>query len=96
MNYALKELGKLAELNEPITKQYTKGGKKIIKDFPKYELITSHTAKKTFVTNSLILGMKESVIQQITGNQDKASFKAYVDIANSLKYDEMNNSWNKL
>ncbi len=72
------------------------GHKRIDKVVPKYELITSHTAKKTFVTNSLILGMKESVIQQITGNLDQRSFKAYVDIADSFKKTEMDNTWNKI
>ena len=96
LNDYIKIACEKAKINSLVNITRYMGQKRIDKEVPKYELITSHTAKKTFVTNSLILGMKESVIQQITGNQDKASFKAYVDIANSLKYDEMNNSWNKL
>jgi integrase len=59
-------------------------------------LITSHTARKTFVTNSLVLGMKEMVVRNITGHKDEASFKRYVDIAEDFKQKEMDNTWNKV
>ena len=60
----------------------------------KHDLITSHTARKTFVTNSLVLGMKEMVVRNITGHKDEASFKRYVDIAEDFKQKEMDNTWN--
>lgn len=95
-NQYIKEACKMAGIDHPINITRYIGQKRVDKVVPKYELITSHTAKKTFVTNSLILGMKESVIQQITGNLDHRTFKAYVNIANSLKKKEMNDTWNSL
>jgi len=95
-NEYIKEACMIADISTPVNITRYVGQKRIDKVIPKHKLITSHTAKKTFVTNSLILGMKESVIQQITGNLDHRTFKAYVNIANSLKKQEMNQTWNKL
>jgi hypothetical protein len=72
------------------------GQKRIDKTLPKYKLITSHTARKTFVTNSLILGMKEMVVRNITGHKKEDSFRKYVKIADDHKQKEMDNTWNKL
>ena len=95
-NEYLKEVCEKAKIDTPVNITRYVGQKRIDKVLPKHKLITSHTAKKTFVTNSLILGMKESVIQQITGNLDHRTFKAYVNIANSLKKQEMYETWNKI
>lgn len=95
-NEYIKEACMIADISTPVNITRYIGQKRIDKVIPKYKLITSHTAKKTFVTNSLILGMKESVIQQITGNLDHRTFKAYVNIANSLKKQEMYETWNKI
>ena len=72
------------------------GQKRIDKTYPKYQLITSHTARKTFVTNSLVLGMKAMVVRNITGHKDEASFRRYVDIAEDFKRKEMDNTWDKM
>lgn len=71
------------------------GNRRIDKVLPKYELITSHTARKTFVTNSLVLGMKEMVVKNITGHKDDKSFRKYVEIAENFKKEEMD-IWNKI
>ncbi len=96
LNEYIKDACKIAGINQLTNITRYSGQRRIDKIIPKYELITSHTAKKTFVTNSLILGMKESVIQQITGNLDPKTFQTYVNIANSFKKTEMNNTWNNL
>ncbi|UWX55735.1 hypothetical protein NYZ99_04735 [Maribacter litopenaei] len=66
------------------------------KTLPKWKLITSHTARKTFVTNSLVLGMKEMVVRNITGHRKEESFRRYVKIAEDLKKSEMDNTWGKV
>ncbi|MTI19400.1 site-specific integrase, partial [Fulvivirga sp. RKSG066] len=63
---------------------------------PKHRLITSHVARKTFVTNSLIFGMKELVVRNITGHKKESSFKKYVKIADDVKKSEMDNTWGKI
>ncbi len=80
MNYALKELGKLAELNKPITQEITKGGKKIIKDIPQHDLITNHTARRSFCTNAYKSGMDVIDIMAISTHKSFKSFMNYIKI----------------
>ncbi|WP_418501953.1 tyrosine-type recombinase/integrase [Flagellimonas sp.] len=93
-NEYIKECCSKAKINTQITITRYIGQKRIDKTMAKHDLITSHTARKTFVTNSLVLGMKEMVVRNITGHKDEASFKRYVDIAEDFKQKEMDNTWN--
>jgi site-specific recombinase XerD len=95
-NDYIKECCRLAGIDSLVTKVRFSGGKRTDEAFPKWQLITSHTARKTFVTNSLILGMKEMVIRNITGHKKEENFKRYVKIADSLKRDEMVSTWSKI
>ncbi|SFW68522.1 Phage integrase family [Sinomicrobium oceani] len=71
-NKYIKECCEEVEINTPTTITRYIGQKRIDKTFPKHELITSHTARKTFVTNSLILGMKEMIVRDITGKNGQS------------------------
>lgn len=95
-NEYIKECCEKVKINTPINITRYIGKKRVDKVLPKHKLITSHTARKTFVTNSLVLGMKEMVVKNITGHKDDASFKRYVEIAEDFKKNEMDNTWNKL
>lgn len=95
-NKYIKECCEEVEINTPTNITRYIGKKRVDKVVPKYKLITSHTARKTFVTNSLVLGMKEMVVRNITGHKDDASFRRYVEIAEDFKKTEMDNTWNKI
>lgn len=95
-NKYIKECCKIVGIDTPTLITRYIGTKRIDKNIPKYELITSHTARKTFVTNSLILGMKEMVVRNITGHKKEESFKKYVKIAEDFKQQEMDNTWDKI
>ncbi|AWX44836.1 hypothetical protein HME9304_01841 [Flagellimonas maritima] len=95
-NEYIKECCQEVGLNEPITITRYIGRKRIDTTRPKYALITSHTARKTFVTNSLILGMSDKVVKNITGHKDEASFMKYVKIAEDFKANEMSRTWDKI
>jgi integrase len=95
-NKYIKECAEIVKINKPLNITRYIGQRRVDKVLPKYELITSHTARKTFVTNSLILGMKEMVVRNITGHKDESSFKRYVEIADDFKNKEMDDTWNKI
>ncbi|MBW2961961.1 site-specific integrase [Mesonia aestuariivivens] len=95
-NKYLKECCKIVGIDTPITITRYIGQKRVDKTLPKYKLITSHTARKSFVTNSLVLGMKEMVVRNLTGHKKEESFRKYVKIAENFKQQEMDNTWNKL
>lgn len=49
---------------------------------PKYELISSHTARRTFITRLIQRGVSPSEIMQITGHSSRDVFDKYIRIAN--------------
>src|SRR5437762_4115562 len=52
-NDYLKELAQLAGLNDLVSMEKFSGSKKILVTKPKYELISTHAARRTFVTLAL-------------------------------------------
>lgn len=89
LNKNIQEACEIIGLDTPVNITRYSGSKRIEKVVPKYSLITIHTARKTFVTNSLILGMNQQVIKNITGHKKDASFQKYVKIADDFKSSEM-------
>lgn len=93
MNDYLKELCKLAGINETVEIVRFRGSKRIAKTYPKYELITVHTGRKTFATLSLERGMSAEEVMTITGHRDYKSFKRYVKITEERKKVVMLKAW---
>lgn len=95
MNMYLKDIAKLAEIDTPIREVYFIGNKRYEEVLPKYELITTHCGRRTFVVNALRLGIPSEVIMKWTGHSDFDSMKPYVKIVDELKKSEMD-KFNKL
>ncbi|MDE7394029.1 MAG: site-specific integrase [Muribaculaceae bacterium] len=85
MNIYLKELCELCEINQLITHTYYRGAERIEETMPKYELIGTHTGRRTFICNALMLGIPAEIVMKWTGHSDYKSMKPYIDIANSAK-----------
>jgi integrase len=96
LNIYIKECCEIAKINEPIQTIKHFGSKAERETKLKYELITTHTARKTFVTNSLVLGMNVKTIKDITGHKKDTTFNKYLKIAEDFKKVEMDNTWNKI
>ena len=96
INKLIKECCKEVGLEEDVslTKHSGSNHSTIIK--PKYKCISTHAARKTFVTNSLMLGMNLKTIKSITGHKVDKSFERYVMIADDFKKIEMENTWDKI
>ena len=95
MNEYLKDLMELCEINTPVTQTYFKGQERIEVTRPKYECIGTHTARRTFICNALMLGIPPQVVMKWTGHNDYKAMKPYIDIADSVKAKEMD-KFNKL
>ena len=76
-NKYLKEIGQLAGLNEPIKKTRMKGGEAITKDLQKWQLLTTHTGRRTFTTLGLAMGINSEIMKKITGHKTDREFKKY-------------------
>ena len=92
-NKYLKELCKLAEINDPIEIIRYKGATKQSTIYPKYEVISAHTGRKTFATLSLEKGIPAETVMKITGHADYKSFQRYVKVTEERKRNEMQRAW---
>jgi integrase len=82
-NRSIKDVFRKAEINRVVRKIIWKRGRPLQTSEPISEIITSHVARKTFITNSLILGMSESEVKKISGHKDDRSFRRYVELGSS-------------
>ena len=96
LNTYIKTCCEKAKINTLVNIVTFSGSKKEQFTKPKHKLITNQTARKTFVTNSLILGMNAKTIKSITGHKKDSIFNKYLKIAEDYKKIEMGNTWNKL
>jgi len=89
MNDYVKELGKLAGIDEPVRETYYKGNERIDKVSPKYQLLGTHAGRRTFICNALSLGIPVNVVMKWTGHSDYKAMKPYVDVVDEIKAKSM-------
>lgn len=77
-NRVLKDVGKLAEINEPVTITKTLGGQKKSKTFKKYELLTAHTGRRSMISNCILDGIPTPSIMLISAHKSLKVFQGYV------------------
>ena len=79
-NRILKIICEKAKIDTPTTLMETSGGVRKEKTYPKYKLVTSHTARRSFATNAFKQGVPSLAIMQITGHRTETSFMRYIKI----------------
>jgi len=90
MNLYLKEVGEIAGINELVIKTRTQGTEKIRKTYKKWQLITTHTARRSLATNMYLAGVPIKTIMIMTGHSSVKQLMEYikiteVEVAQSLK-----------
>lgn len=66
-----------------------RGSQRVEEVIPKCDLISTHTARRTFVVTALTLGVPAEVVMRWTGHADWSSMRPYVAIVDELKKKEM-------
>ncbi len=89
MNDYIKELAKLAEIDEPIRLTHYKGNIRVDEVVPKYDLLGTHAGRRTFICTALSLGIPVNIVMKWTGHADYKSMKPYIDIADNIKANAM-------
>ncbi len=103
-NDYLKEIGRnlpekdengfaLATLNEIVSKTTTKGGLKVTTMYKKWELLSTHTARRSFATNEYIAGTPSITIMAITGHKTEKSFLKYIKLLPTEHAQKMKDLW---
>ncbi|MCY1636598.1 site-specific integrase [Marinifilum sp. D737] len=80
VNAGIKEIAKMAEINSEVCYKEIRGG--IIKNRiePKYNLIKTHTARRSGATNMFKAGIATIKIMKITGHRTEKEFLNYIKI----------------
>lgn len=79
-NEYIKEACRMAGIDNPEQKSITKGGLRLKKTYKKYELVSSHTARRSFATNLYLGGFPALSIMQITGHRTETAFMKYIKV----------------
>jgi integrase len=80
MNRNLKVLGRLCGMDGEIVVETTKGGRMTSYKRLKYEMIKTHTARRSFCTNAYLLGMDSLDIMALSGHKTEANFLKYIKV----------------
>ncbi|OFX39154.1 MAG: hypothetical protein A2X03_12520 [Bacteroidetes bacterium GWA2_40_15] len=79
-NRALKDIAEAAKIDEMTHKAITKGGIKVSTSYKKFQLVTTHTARRSFATNLYKSGFPSISIMAITGHVTEKSFLKYIKV----------------
>ncbi len=79
-NRHIKTIGKLAGISKLVKFSFKKGKRTIAVSKPKFEWITSHTARRSFCTNEFLAGTPVELIMKISGHKRTKDFYKYIRI----------------
>jgi len=77
-NYYIKEVARLAGINEMVKITHKHGNKTIDEIRPKPDWIMSHTCRRSFCTNEFLDGTPVQLIMAISGHKTEKAFRRYI------------------
>lgn len=95
MNEYLKEVMKVAGFDMPVVQSQTKGGRLMTITEPKYNLITCHTARRSFASNAYYDNIQTISIMAITGHTTESSFMKYIKITPEEHAKKIQSIWSE-
>lgn len=96
MNDYLKEIAKQVDsLKVPVEVEGIKGGLKVTSTKEKWELVTSHSGRRSFATNVYKSGFPAISLMKITGHRTEKSFLLYIKVTPEENAHKLLEHWNK-
>lgn len=89
MNLRLKEIGKLSGIDTPVHLVEIYGSERRDITVPKYELLSTHCGRRTFISNAISMGIAPSVVMKWTGHSDYKAMQPYIDIVDEVRKSSM-------
>lgn len=90
----LKQIGKMAGIDEPVRRVDYRSHKRTEIILPKWQLLTTHVGRKSFVVNSLDLGLTATQVIGYTGHSSINAMQPYISISQKKK-DAAMDVWDK-
>lgn len=85
LHHMMREIG----INTPTRHTYFIGNTRHDEIVPKYELITTHTARHTFIVTAIGLGIPIPVVMSWTGHSNYNAMLPYISVANDTSVNAM-------
>jgi site-specific recombinase XerD len=95
-NDYIKDACKLAQIDTLESFTRTVGGKLITETKPKYELVSSHTCRRSFCTNMYLRGLDTLMIRSISGHKTEKSFLKYIKVSQQQHAEMMAKKWSEI
>lgn len=92
-NNRIKEVCRLAGMTEETKKIMIKGSDKVPMYIPKHNRISSHTARRTFITRALSKGIPRKIVMTITGITDEKTLNNYYKVNEDMVSNIMMDFW---
>ncbi|SHL75250.1 site-specific integrase [Hymenobacter psychrotolerans] len=93
MNRYLKRITRLAGVSSGVEVVEVRAGQVLKTMREKHELVTMHTARHTFATQSLLRGMPVEVLQKILGHASIKTTLVYAKIVEDFQHQTMRRIW---
>lgn len=77
INREIKKVAKKAKITGKVLYSINKGGRRVDEQFEKWELTSSHTARRSFVTNARKNGVPDSIVMKLAGIRSPGTMKRY-------------------
>lgn len=79
-NRVLKDIGRIAGFNEDIKTARKRKGQLIYEKKERWQVLTTHVARKTFITNCLNAGVQEHVVMKLAGILKPTTLLRYINV----------------
>lgn len=89
MNRYLREIGQKAGIDSPVHRTWFKGNERREEVVPKWQLLTSHCGRRTFICHALSMGIAPNVVMKWTGHADYNSMRPYIAISQAATEEAM-------
>ncbi|WP_299836056.1 tyrosine-type recombinase/integrase [uncultured Tenacibaculum sp.] len=93
-NDYVKEVFEKAGYTHDVVKTSTRGKEVLREEMPFYKRISSHTARRTFITMMKRNGKSDKLIAEISGHNDMKTLNQYYQISNEDVKDAVNDTFN--
>ena len=84
-NRGIKEVCRMAGVNEKVHVTGYRANRRYDEVHEKWELVGTHTGRRTFIVMALSMGIPPNVVMKWTGHGDYKAMQPYIDIVDEIK-----------
>lgn len=88
-NVNIRRIARHCDISVPLKTTHYAGGKRVEEEHEKWELISTHTGRKTFICMALSHNISPNIVMKWTGHSNYEAMRPYIDIIDDAKRSAM-------